>query len=332
MLSNVILEANNVYHIYRGRAQHASVVALKGVSLKLREGEFVAVVGPSGSGKSTLLQILGGLMRPTAGSVIFNQLFDLTKTAEEDLTIFRRNEVGYVFQEGNLLPDLSAFDNVAQSLMLNGVPYEFRKKRTLELLELMGVLHRKDQLATRLSGGERQRVAIARAMANNPKIILADEPTGNVDFKTSVRLLELFKQLNQDFGLTLLFATHSNHVAGYADRSLELRDGLLLGQHGKDIDLSQLDLSRMVVLDSDDRITLPEEVKKKMGSNYGVLWRVDVVDSKKVELIPVELLFSDEKKEKEDEKRLSIGLKECPVCGAENPIDGKFCISCGAKL
>jgi ABC-type lipoprotein export system ATPase subunit len=324
--SDVLLSAKSLYHIYKSRTEHASVVALKGVSLELASGEFVSIVGPSGSGKTTLLQILGGLMRPTAGSVLFRDQ-DISKTPEEDLTMFRRQEVGFVFQEGNLLPDLSAYDNVNQSMALNGLSYQFRKRRTIELLNLMGVGNRKNQLAFRLSGGERQRVAVARAMANNPKLILADEPTGNVDFKTSVRLLELFKQLNRDTGMTFLFATHSNHVAGYTDRSIELRDGLLLGQHGKDIDLSQLDTSRMVIMDSDQRITLPSNILSQM-QNFGALWTIDVVESKKILLTPLEVLAE----QKETLLDTEAVTKECPVCGALNPQTGIFCISCGAKF
>jgi ABC-type lipoprotein export system ATPase subunit len=326
-MSSTILNARNIYHIYRSRAKHASVVALKGVSLELKQGELVSIVGPSGSGKSTLLRVLGGLMRPTAGTVVFNDIYDITKTAEEDLTVFRREEIGFVFQEGNLLPDLSAFDNVAQSLALNDISYEFSKKRTTELLKLMGVHHRKNQLAARLSGGERQRVAIARAMANNPKIIIADEPTGNVDFKTSVRLLELFKQLNKEMGLTFLFATHSNHVAGYAQRSVELLDGLLLGQHGADIDLSSLDLSRMVIMDSDNRITLSENTLAKMKTAYGSLWDVNVLEGKRILITPIEVMTEEQEKLKTN----SVEKKECPVCGVLNPQEYQFCLSCGAK-
>ncbi|MFX0207472.1 MAG: ABC transporter ATP-binding protein [Candidatus Hodarchaeota archaeon] len=320
-----LLSARSLYMIYKGRAEHASVVALKSVSLELHSGEFVAIVGPSGSGKSTLLQILGGLMLPTAGSLFFEGQ-DITNTPEEERTIFRREKIGYVFQEGNLLPDLSAFDNINQSMAINGIAYSVRKKRVLELLDLMGVLHRKNQLASRLSGGERQRVAIARAMANNPRFIIADEPTGNVDFKTSVRLLELFKQLNRDTGMTFLIATHSNHVAGYADRSIELRDGLLLGEHGKGIDLSQLDMSRMVMMDIDHRITLPENVVQQLGSSFGNLWAIDVENQSKLILTPLVPISEEPPKE------IPTETKECPVCGLTNPVENKLCSTCGAKF
>jgi putative ABC transport system ATP-binding protein len=316
-----LLSAKSLYMIYKGKAELASVVALKSVSLDINYGDFITIVGPSGSGKSTLLKILGGLMRCTAGSVIFEGQ-DITKTPEEELTKFRREKIGFVFQEGNLLPDLSAFDNVNQSMALSGISYSYRKKRTLELLDLMGVGHRKNQLANRLSGGEKQRVAIARAMANNPRLVIADEPTGNVDFKTSVHLLELFKQLNRDTGMAFLIATHSSHVASYADRSVELRDGLMLGEHAKGIDLSELDASRMVIMDADNRITLPSNVMSQL-EGAGTLWNIEVADKDKIVLTP---LISEAPSEDE------LQVRDCPVCGVENPISNKLCRSCGASF
>ena len=316
-----LLSAKSLYMIYKGRAELASVVALKSVSLDINYGDFITIVGPSGSGKSTLLKILGGLMRATAGSVIFEGT-DITKTPEEELTTFRREKVGFVFQEGNLLPDLTAFDNVNQSMALSGISYTFRKKRTLELLDLMGVLNRKNQLANRLSGGEKQRVAIARAMANNPRLIIADEPTGNVDFKTSVRLLELFKQLNRDTGMAFLIATHSSHVAGYADRSVELRDGLMLGEHAKGIDLSELDASRMVIMDADNRITLPRNVLDQLEGTSS-LWNIEVGERNQILLTPLEFA---------ETTAIDNKIRDCPVCGVENPITNRICRSCGASF
>jgi len=322
-----LLAAKSLYMIYRSKAEHASVVALKGISFDLDEGEFVAVVGSSGSGKTSLFQILGGVMRPTAGSVIFEGE-DITKKTEENLTVFRRSKIGFVFQEGNLLSDLSAFDNVNQTMALNKMPFEKRRRRTKELLTSMGVYNRRNQRAHKLSGGERQRVAIARAMANEPKLILADEPTGNVDFKTSVHLLELFKELNRETGTTFMIATHSSHVASYANRSLELRDGLLIRQHGQDkeIDLSKLDMSRVVLMDSDNRIALPQNILDQV-ENSSALWAIEIQESR-IQLTPFETLTKEIATSVTDEVKTHL----CPVCGAKNPVSKQFCFSCGAKF
>lgn len=324
------LDIQSIYMIYKARAKHASVVALKGVTLAIKEGEFVALVGPSGSGKSSLFKILGGIMRPTAGSVMFEGV-DITTLTEAELTQFRQKMVGFVFQEGNLLSQNSAYDNINEAMAFNNYPYETRKKRTLELLELVGVGHRKNQLAFRLSGGEKQRVAIVRAMANKPKLIIADEPTGNVDFKTGTRLLELFRELNNDTGMTFLVATHSSHVAGYADRSLELRDGILLGQHGLNIDLSSLDTSRMVSMDADYRITIPEHIVEQLGLIPNSLWMVEGNPQKQLVLSRL-----DESAREIDTDIRPVTLMDtslpCLVCGTINSVANKKCSNCGAKL
>ncbi|MHA2296222.1 MAG: ABC transporter ATP-binding protein [Candidatus Hodarchaeales archaeon] len=323
-----LLNATGVYHIYRGRAKRASVVALKGLNLRIEAGEFIGVVGPSGSGKSTLMSTLGGIMTPTAGHIHYEGC-DITSLSQDELTVFRRRMVGFVFQEGNLLPQISAYNNVNQAMAFNGWSYESRKKRALELLETVGVLHRKNQLAFRLSGGERQRVAIARALSNKPKLIIADEPTGNVDYKNSIHLLELFKTLNKEIGMSFLIATHSNTVASYADRSMELRDGMFVGQHGEGIDLSELDTSRIVIMDEDNRMTIPKHVLQEMGET-GKLWTVDRKDNQIV-LTPFDAL-TQMKEPKPVVVTKDVSTKECPVCGVTNDGLAKICISCGAKF
>ncbi|MHA2097000.1 MAG: hypothetical protein ACW98F_20510 [Candidatus Hodarchaeales archaeon] len=160
-------------------------------------------------------------------------------------------------------------------------------------------------------------------MANNPRLIIADEPTGNVDFKTSVRLLELFKQLNRDTGMAFLIATHSSHVAGYADRSVELRDGLMLGEHAKGIDLSELDASRMVIMDADNRITLPSNVMSQL-EGAGSLWNIEVAEKNQILLTP---LIETELPSSEVTE-----VRNCPVCGVENLITNDLCRSCGASF
>ncbi|MHA2362561.1 MAG: ATP-binding cassette domain-containing protein [Candidatus Hodarchaeales archaeon] len=325
------LRIQNAYMIYKARAKHASVVALKGVSAIIEKGDFIAVVGPSGSGKSSLFKILGGIQQPTAGSIIYEGI-DITKLTEAELTLFRKSMVGFVFQEGNLLSQMSAYTNVNEAMAFNGYPYQKRKKRTLELLDLVGVKHRKDQIAFRLSGGEKQRVAIARAMANNPKLIIADEPTGNVDFKTGTHILELFRELNREIGMTFLLATHSSHVAGYANRSMELRDGILIGQHGIDVDLSKLDISRMVMMDSDYRITIPEHIMEQLNLQANSLWIVEGNEEKQILLTTLEASSKTTPEPGESIVLMDTQTHQCLVCGAENPITSRFCNSCGAKF
>ncbi len=227
---------------------------------------------------------------------------------------------------------MSAFDNVSEAMALNKYPYQYRKKRTLELLDLVEVKHRKDQLAFRVSGGEKQRVAIARAMANKPQLIIADEPTGNVDFKTGTNLLELFKELNKDLGMSFLIASHSNQVASFGKRSLELRDGILLGEHGTDVDLGSLDTSRMVTMDADYRITMPGHVVEQLNLDANSLWMVEGNDQEQVILSTLAKSKKEKKPVTESVVLMDGQLHECLVCGAENNVSSKFCNNCGAKF
>jgi putative ABC transport system ATP-binding protein len=212
----------------------AFVDALRGVNLTIARGEFVALVGPSGSGKSTVLNLIGGLDRPTSGQVWINGI-ELSASDERTLTRHRRQHVGFVFQSFNLLPRLTAEENVALPLMFSGVPEKERRARARALLERVGLGPRLTHRPTQLSGGEQQRVAIARALVGQPALLLADEPTGNLDTATGVEIMALLKELNQDQrsarspdrrrGLTLLVVTHDPEVAAFADRIVKLRDG-----------------------------------------------------------------------------------------------------------
>ena len=202
----------------------AQVDALRGVDLTVARGEFVALVGPSGSGKSTLLNLIGGLDRPTSGQVWINGT-ELSASDEQTLTRHRRQHVGFVFQSFNLLPRLTAEENVALPLMFSGIPEQERRARARALLERVGLGHRLDHRPTQLSGGEQQRVAIARALIGEPALLLADEPTGNLDTTIGAEIMSLLKALNQERGLTLLVVTHDPEVAAFADRVVKLRDG-----------------------------------------------------------------------------------------------------------
>jgi putative ABC transport system ATP-binding protein len=202
----------------------AFVDALRGVDLVIRHGEFVALVGPSGSGKSTVLNLVGGLDRPTSGQVWIDDV-ELSATDERTLTRHRREHVGFVFQTFNLLPRFTAEENVALPLMFCGVPHKERLESARALLERVGLSHRLTHRPTQLSGGEQQRVAIARALVGQPALLLADEPTGNLDTTTGGEIMGLLQGLKQESDLTLLVVTHDPEVAAFADRVVRLRDG-----------------------------------------------------------------------------------------------------------
>ncbi|MGD9093651.1 MAG: ABC transporter ATP-binding protein/permease, partial [Anaerolineales bacterium] len=200
------------------------VDALKNINLEIDQGDFVALVGPSGSGKSTLLNLLGGLDHPSSGEINV-QGISLHTASEEELTRHRRHNVGFIFQTFNLLPTLTALENVALPLMLDGVGLAERDKRAIELLQRVGLGHRLEHRPTELSGGEQQRAAIARALVNDPQLILADEPTGNLDSSTGAEVMGLLRELNTERGVTLIIVTHDPEVAAFADRIVHLRDG-----------------------------------------------------------------------------------------------------------
>ena len=195
-----------------------------GVDFRAARGEFVALVGPSGSGKSTLLALLGGLDRPSAGTIAVDDL-ELGAARDAELVRYRREKIGFIFQSFNLLPTRSAVENVEIPLILNGVKPRVRRGRALELLELVGLSERASHRPNQLSGGEMQRVAVARALANEPLLILADEPTGNLDSKTGAGILDLLRQTVAARGVTLVVVTHDSGVAACAGRVVHLSDG-----------------------------------------------------------------------------------------------------------
>lgn len=198
------------------------VKALDDVNLSIEKGEFVAVTGTSGSGKSTLLHMLGGLDRPTSGSVRVDK-FDLGKLTDEDLTVFRRQRIGFVFQNYNLVPVLNAYENITMPVRLDGKKPDDAFIR--EVIALLGLEHRLGHMPNALSGGQQQRVAIARALAGKPAIILADEPTGNLDSKTGDEVITLLKALGQKFDQTIVIITHNPEIAKQADRTVRIEDG-----------------------------------------------------------------------------------------------------------
>jgi len=218
-----VFDIRDIWKIYGTRVQ---VEVLRGVSLTISQAEFVAIIGPSGSGKSTLMHVMGCLQRPTRGQVILDGI-NVAGLSEDELADIRATDIGFVFQQFNLLPLKTAQQNVELPLLFQGVAGDERSKRAVELLHLVGLGHRLDHRPSQMSGGEQQRVAIARALVSNPKIIFADEPTGNLDTKSSREIMSILKKLN-DAGKTLIVVTHDPEIASWADRIIRLRDGRVI--------------------------------------------------------------------------------------------------------
>ena len=224
---NSIIQLENIQKSYYLGKQELKV--LKGISLEIFKNEYVALMGPSGSGKSTLMNLLGCLDSPTAGNYILNGA-DVSKMLDDDLAEVRNKEIGFVFQQFNLLPRLTAEENVALPLIYNGTSKKIRTEQALEMLKRVGLEDRSHHKPNELSGGQNQRVAIARALVNNPSIILADEPTGNLDSKTSVEIMHIFDKIQAD-GNTVILVTHEEDIAHYAHRVIRLRDGIIESDH-----------------------------------------------------------------------------------------------------
>jgi putative ABC transport system ATP-binding protein len=203
-----------------------SVVGVENINLKIGRGEFVCVMGPSGSGKSTMLHLMGCLDKPTSGRIFIDGI-DVSKMSEDELADLRKEKIGFVFQFFNLYPTLTALENVELPMIIAEKDKDFRKRRAIELLKIVGMEEFKDHLPSQLSGGQRQKIAIARALANNPPIILADEPTGNLDSKSGEEIMKIFKELNER-GKTIVVVTHNENVAKFAERIIRLKDGKII--------------------------------------------------------------------------------------------------------
>jgi len=220
-----VISVNGVSKIFEGKRQ---VIGLERIDLQVARGEMLSIVGPSGSGKSTLLNLIGGLDRPSAGEIRIDGQ-NIANLSDDDLTRLRRDKIGFIFQFFNLLPSLSCLENVALPLHLKGMPKHKTVARALELLDLVQLGHRLDHLPDELSGGERQRVAIARALAFYPPILLADEPTGNLDSHTGAEILKLIRDLHERLGATVLIVTHDTGVAESCAGMVTLHDGRVAG-------------------------------------------------------------------------------------------------------
>jgi putative ABC transport system ATP-binding protein len=221
-LTEPVIELDHIHKTYK--MGDIEVHALRGISLTIRQGEFVAVMGASGSGKSTMMNIIGCLDQPTRGSYVLDNM-DVSKLSKDDRADIRNRKIGFVFQGFNLLSRTSALENVELPMLYAGLDAAERRRRAQEALEAVGLAGRENNHPNQLSGGQQQRVAIARALVNHPTIILADEPTGALDSRTSVEVMEIFQRLNRERGITLLIVTHEHDIAEYARRVIVFRDG-----------------------------------------------------------------------------------------------------------
>ena len=222
--SNIVLELKDVWKIYK--MDSVEVPAVKGVNMRIAEGEFVSIVGASGSGKSTLLGLAGVLDSPTSGQIFLDGT-EVTTWSEDKVARLRGKKIGFVFQTFNLYPTLDVFENIALPMRIHEFDKNEIDKKVKELLDLVGLKPRIRHLPAQLSGGERQRVAIARALSTSTSMLLADEPTGNLDTKTSIEIMDLLADLHNK-GTTILLVTHEPHLAGYAERLIELKDGMII--------------------------------------------------------------------------------------------------------
>lgn len=284
-MSEDIIICENLVKIYK--TKDSEVLALQGLEINIAAGELMAIIGNSGSGKSTFLNMIGGLDRPSAGRLIVDGK-DLFKLNEKELVEYKRSTVGFVWQNNarNLVPYLTAFQNIQLPMIFNDE--QKRKDRAAELLELVGMSHKKNNKLSQLSGGEQQRIAIAIALANNPKIILADEPTGSVDVKTSNYILDVFRELNKNLGLTIVIVTHDRMLAKKVNRVVAIRDGktsseMILKQSYADrmdaIGMFDEPHEEYAVLDKAGRVQIPRELLESIGVN-GNKVRMELVDGK----------------------------------------------------
>ncbi len=289
---DVMIECDGLVKIYK--TKDIEVLALQGLDLTVQRGELMAIIGNSGSGKSTFLNMIGGLDRPSAGKLYVDgkNLFQMT---EEELVEYKRSTVGFVWQNNarNLLPYLTAWENVMTPMLFqsDAMSEQEKKKRAEELLQLVGLFERKDNKLSQLSGGEQQRVAIAIALANNPKLLLADEPTGAVDRKTADDILDMFRKLNEELGITIVIVTHDKELASKVNRVISIRDGktsserIMRSEYKKRLEDITIDWNEeevqeeFAVLDRAGRIQIPSELLQEMGMD-GNKVKLELIDGK----------------------------------------------------
>jgi ABC-type lipoprotein export system ATPase subunit len=281
--NSTYIECSGLFKIYK--AAELEVVALRGLELTVGGGEIIAIVGASGSGKSTLLNILAGYDAPSAGTVRVGN-YDLLQMTNREVVEYRRHEVGFIWQETsrNLFPYLSALENVELPMVISGAPGPERRQRARELLDVVGLAHRADHKPAQLSGGEQQRVAIAVGLSNQPPLLLADEPTGELDDETGEEVLELLNTVNTDIGTTVIIVTHDPAIATSVGRAIAIKDGKTSTETTREVSFERKlggdasDTEEFLLIDSAGSVQIPREILDEL--NIGRRVRVDMKDGK----------------------------------------------------
>lgn len=281
--NSTYIECSGLFKIYK--AAELEVVALRGLELTVGEGEIIAIVGASGSGKSTLLNILAGYDAPSAGTVRVGN-YDLLQMTNREVVEYRRHEVGFIWQETsrNLFPYLSALENVELPMVISGAPGSERRQRARELLDVVGLAHRADHKPAQLSGGEQQRVAIAVGLSNQPPLLLADEPTGELDDETGEEVLELLNTVNTDIGTTVIIVTHDPAIATSVGRAIAIKDGKTSTETTREVSFERKlggdasDTEEFLLIDSAGSVQIPREILDELSIGRRV--RVDMKDGK----------------------------------------------------
>ena len=321
---DLLIALFNVYKIYR--SSEVETVALRGISLSIFKGEAIACIGPSGAGKSTLLDIIAGLIKPTAGINYWGPVqADISRFEEQEVTRIRNKFIGKISQSPDLFTHLSVKENIMLGGLLAGKSRKDLRIYADELLERVGLLAKKDVNPRTLSGGEKQRVAIAAALINKPQLVLADEPTGNLDLDTGEQILDLIAEITQDFQTSFFIVTHSKQIATRAQRVIEIRDGILAGHH-TEVNLDALDQSRLITADEQGRILLPQEILNYFQNTKH--FRA-VISENSLILQPVTAATSIPKVSFETSTKKRI---HCPICGMENAGKNILCSKCGGLL
>ena len=313
-----ILEVEDIIKVYKtGKIE---TQALRGVSFNVLPREKLFLIGPSGSGKTTLVSIIAGMVKPTSGKVFWKGLSkDITRSSLEEIIKARRNYAGVVFQDSRLLPHLTVKENIELAGHYAKVQSQIIKERSEFLLQFLGIWDKRDKKQNILSGGEKKRAAIATTLITNPSILIGDEPTGDLDVVTAESMLDLFDKINEELGIAICIVTHSQQVASRADRILELKDGIILGQHNSQIHLRKLEQSRMLAVDRQNRLAIPKSILQdlKNPKHFSISVKKD-----KIILNPVAEINLNK----------NTQTRTCMVCGNLEIAKTNFCAKCGSVI